>query len=94
MCVKAGDECFPKVRKKETQIPYWNEVVQPQKDSALFWHSIWAQCGKPRQGAVFEVMKRTKHKYHYAIRSIKKREGDLRMSKMAEAIMENGDNRS
>ncbi len=29
MCVKAGDECLPKVRKKESKIPYWNECVQP-----------------------------------------------------------------
>ncbi len=52
MCVKAGDDCFPKVRKKESQIPYWNTIMQPQKESALFWNGIWAQCGKPRHGAV------------------------------------------
>ncbi len=35
-----------------------------KSDSLLFWNGIWAQCGKPRHGAVFEIMKRTKHKYH------------------------------
>ncbi len=39
-------------------------------------------------------MKRTKHKYHYAIRNIKKRERELRMSKIAEAMMDNGDIRN
>ncbi len=39
-------------------------------------------------------MKQTKHKYHYAIKNIKKREGELRMSKMVQAMMDNGDNNS
>ncbi len=92
--VKDPEKCFPKERKKESQIPYRNERVQQQKDSTLFWNGRWAQCGKPRHGAVFEIMKRTKHKYHYAIRNIKKRERELRISKMAEAMMENSDNRN
>ncbi len=45
MCVKAGDECFPKVRKKESQIPYWNENVQPIeiKRTILEWYmgTMW-----------------------------------------------------
>ncbi len=94
MCVKAGDECFPNVRKKESQILYWNEIMQPQKESALFWNGIWAQCGKPRHGAVFEIMKRTKHMYHYSIRNIKKCERELKMSKMTEAMMDSDDNRN
>ncbi len=36
MCVKAGDECLPKVRKKESQIPYRNEIVQ-RKHTILEW---------------------------------------------------------
>ncbi len=39
-------------------------------------------------------MKQTKHKHHYAIRNIKKHERELRMSKMVEAMMDNGDNRN
>ena len=46
-CVSCGDQCFPKVKKKENQIPYWDESVKPLKDDALFWHQIWVSCGKP-----------------------------------------------
>ncbi len=34
--IKTGNECFPKVKNKKTQIPYGNEVVQSLKDNALF----------------------------------------------------------
>ncbi len=49
---------------------------------------------KAKACSCFEIVKRTKHKYHYAIRNIKKRERELRMSKMAEAMMDSGDNRN
>ncbi len=31
-----GDKCFPKVRNKKLQVPYWNEYIQPLKDNAFF----------------------------------------------------------
>ncbi len=47
MCVKAGDECLPKVRKKECHIPYWNEIVQPQKkvhhSGMVYGHNVESQ---------------------------------------------------
>ncbi len=87
ICVEEGHECFPTVLKKGTQVSYWNETVQPLKDDALFWKSIWVSCGKPRESVVAQIMRRTKHKYHYTIRAIKKREDDLRKSLMAESLI-------
>ncbi len=92
-CIKTGDKCFPRVKSMKTQIPYWNEVVQPLKDNALFWSSIWISCGKPREGVVAQIMRCTKHRYHYAIRAIKKRESDLSKSKMAERLINNRNHR-
>ncbi len=40
LCVKAGDECFSMVKNKIRQIPYWNEIVKPLKDDAIFWDSV------------------------------------------------------
>ncbi len=53
ICVEEGQECFPTV----TQVPYWNEAVQPLKDDALFCKNIWVSCGKPREGVVAQIMK-------------------------------------
>ncbi len=47
MCVKAGDECFPKARKKKSQIPYWNEIVQHRKkvhySGMVYGHNVESQ---------------------------------------------------
>ena len=36
------------------------------------WHWIWCVSGKPRSGVVYDIMRRAKHSYHYAVCSCKK----------------------
>ncbi len=89
ICVETGEACLPKVKNKESNIPYWSEVVQPLKDKADMWRFIWQQCGQPRDGTVAQIMRATRHKYHYTVRAIKKNEDSLRKSRMAEAVTKN-----
>ena len=93
VCVHSGETIFPKVKHKNTQIPYWNECVKPLKDTSLFWKSIWESCGRPRDGVVSDIMRATKHKYHYTIRAIRKRQEDLRNSRMVECYLKNKNRR-
>ena len=40
--------------------------IKKRRDRLLFWHWIWCELGKPN------VMKRARHRYHYAVRCCKK----------------------
>ena len=91
MCVMAGRKCFPVVKNKKSQVPYWNESVQPLEKDAMLWNSTWVSCGRPREGIVADIKRSTKLKYHYAIRKIKRKEDSLRYVRMAEAIINNKD---
>ena len=55
----------------------------------MFWHWLWIDNGRPRQGQAANVMRMTRARYHYAVRSIKRRECDIRKGKMAESIANN-----
>ena len=46
----------------------WKEQVEPERESLLFWQWIWLEAGKPNNGTVYDVIKRARHIYHYAIR--------------------------
>ena len=56
---------------------------------AMFWHWLWIDNGRPRQGPVANVMRMTRARYHYAVHSITRRECDIRKGKMAESIANN-----
>ena len=53
-------------------IPGWKEKVEPVRNDSIFWHDIWINAGRPNKGMIFEIMKRIRNKYHYALRSVKK----------------------
>ena len=52
----------------------------------MFWRSIWLCNNSPRQGVVADVMRKTRAKYHYAIRQVKNKELHHKKQSMARAI--------
>ena len=66
-------------------IPGWKETVKPQRESALFWHSIWVSAGRPVTGVLHNIMKKTRNQYHYAIRKVKKKSEEIRAAALLKA---------
>ena len=77
------------VTKLSKSVPGWNEHVEKHKHTAQLWHFIWKQGGSPRDGEMAKIMRRTRSKYHYAIRYVKTNEQLLRKNAMAKTISEN-----
>ena len=59
-------------------IPGWKETVKPQRESALFWHSIWVSARRPITGVLHNIMRKTRNQYHYAIRKVRKKSEQIR----------------
>ena len=69
----SADSCLPspsnkKSPTKKSSILRWNEDVQPFKENAMFWHSIWLSAGRPINTVLHQIMKKTRNLYHYQIR--------------------------
>ena len=47
---------------------------------------MWLEAGKPNAGFIFDIMKRTRHQYHYAVRRCKKNRINIQKQKLAENI--------
>ncbi len=89
LCVRAGNECFPKFRDKKKNIPYWREEVEPKRQDALFWGHIWNECGRPSEGVVADLYRKCKREYHYAVRHVKRNDSQLRKQRMLENVINN-----
>ena len=50
-----------KDNRNKQQIACWCEEVQPFKDTAMFWHSIWMSAGRPINTELHRIMKRTRN---------------------------------
>ena len=71
-CMKTANVTIPSCKPKSVamEVSGWSDEVEPERNR--HWHWIWLESDKPRSGFVYDVMKRTRHRYHYAIRSCKK----------------------
>jgi hypothetical protein len=78
-------------RKIAGRLPGWSERVQPLRDKSLFWHRMWADSGRPRDGAVADVMRRTRAAYHHAIRQIRQEENAIIHDRIATSLSEDGE---
>ena len=65
-------------------VPGWKDQVKPEREQSLFW--MWLEARKPNAGYIFDIMKRTRHQYHYAERRCKNNTIYIRKQKFAENI--------
>ena len=66
-------------------VPGWKDQVEPLRKDSVFWHALWKSADSPKQGELFQVMKRTRNAYHYAVRKVKKKADLIRAQKLLEA---------
>ena len=81
-CKSASVSCIPhSISSNEPGnniIAGWNENVKEKREISLFWHFIWKENGKPRNGIIANIARKTRATYHYAIRSAIKNQTQIR----------------
>lgn len=88
-CISAARETIPITcsRGSRGRIPGWTERVKPSRERSLFWHNIWVNCGRPRDGYVAAAMRRTRAAYHLQIRLVRKNEDAVVKEKVADSVI-------
>ena len=67
-------------------MPGWNDFVRPYKDKSILCNELWVSAGKPTSGSLFDERKFARHKYHWAIKYIKKNKESIILNKTAEQL--------
>ena len=90
-CVESGKQCIAHTSKsgKTSALTGWNEFVKPYRDDSIFWHTIWRQCGSPRNAVVADVMRRARKEYHNAVRALRLDQHQLHRQKVSQALLNN-----
>ena len=68
-------------------IPGWSELVAPYRSKSLFSHNLWVECGKPRTGVVYDIMRQTRARYHHAIRNARRNEDEIVNERFGDALL-------
>jgi len=86
--LSAAQQCIP-ARRHIKQVAGWVEHVRQFQTDSIFWHSIWVSCGKPRQGWVADIRRRTRAQYKRASQWVLRNQEKLSAERMADALSEN-----
>lgn len=86
-CIFAMNKCIPYSRPK--RLAGWSDHVKPFKERSIFWHDIWIDNGKPREGIVANLMRKARADYRKAVKYIKRNQDILSADRMANALIQN-----
>ena len=84
-CLAAEQQCIPQSRPpKQHAVAGWKEVVEPLRQTAIFWHNIWVDCDRPNHGAVADVRRKTRKDYHNSVKDCMKNQKSLKRQRLGE----------
>ena len=86
-CLTASDKCIPSTRKKG--LAGWRDNAKPARDEAIFWHKLWIENGRPRNGYIADIRRRTRAKYKHIVRMLKREQNNFVSSKMGQSLQAN-----
>ena len=69
--MNASNECIPITRSRTREAVGWTDHVKPERDRSVFLVLDVVRSGKPNTGLVYQIMKRTRYQYHYAVQRCK-----------------------
>ena len=80
----ASNKSIPqKISSTKNIIPGWNDLVKEHREKAIFWHTIWKESGSPKHGNIADIRRKTRAKYHWSIKQVKRSKDAIISNKLA-----------
>lgn len=72
---------------KDFVVPGWNDHVKEKYTALCDAFLDWSYLGKPRSGAAYELMKRSRAQFKLALRYCRQHESTMRAGSYAQSLM-------
>ena len=69
--LSASNQAMKAVKTRQSNVKgkhWWNADCRHSRNKHRFWFQLWRSCGKPREGAVYDVYKYSKYVFRKACR--------------------------
>ena len=77
--------CFPSYTHSSAspRVPGWNDGTGKLREISVFWHRVWVEAGCPSAGVLFNIKRKAKTRFKYAVRRLKRRRDFLVREKLS-----------
>ena len=86
--LQTSSEHFASCNTGKYNKPGWSDYVSDLYDFSRETYRVWLDYGKPRHGIIHNMYVKSKRRFKYALRFIKKHENDLRKEAIAKKLSE------
>ena len=76
-------------KSSKVRVPGWNDYCKDKRKVAIYWHNVWKDIGRPRDGHIAYMRRKTRSEYHKIVKNVRKKEDALRSEKMAKSLLDN-----
>ena len=76
-----------KINKTNSGILGWNNIVQPNRKQAIFWHKTWKENNCPIDGFLFEMRRYSRSEYHKSIKYVVENKEYILKNKIANSML-------
>ena len=89
-CVLTARKCLPFTSKK--RLAGWSDCnMHNVKEESIFWYRLWVDNGRPRNGIIAEIKRKTHANYKREVKRLKSKQAELRANKLASALINKSD---
>ena len=67
-------------------VPGWNDAAKHLRNKANFWYRVWLEAGSPSVGVLAVIKKKSKSRYKYEVRRLKRRKEHIAREKLTKAF--------
>jgi len=83
---RAASEVLTNSLKQKHNVPGWNKDVREKHKAARQAYLYWIDNHKSKSGPLFDIMKKSKKEFKYALRACRKTQQKCKADAMAEAL--------
>ena len=86
-CSRQPRACIPHSNGQPFHLAGFNDAARNLKTKANFCHRVWLEAGYPSVGVLFQIKCKSKARFKYEVRRLKRRQLFLCRQKMADALV-------
>ena len=79
-------------KSNKTIVGGWNKYVRENRNKAILWHNLWKDCGRPLDGIIADLRRKTRTDYHKYIYQVKSNQDKITREKIGKNL-ENNDSK-
>ena len=88
-CIVATQQCIPSTNAAHMRrrVAGWTGICSELGKTSRLWHRLWIANGRPHDGYVAQIMRKSRSSYHAEVRKVMREQEQVKMDNLAQSLL-------